>query len=502
MYYFLGIAIPQNITGVDRAQYNRLKLFKKFGLQAKIITTQYHHLGYQFAKQHGLENNVLNMYDYFQKAQYIKSYHQFDFISYWKKEKHYQVEVLKNKIDVKVKHNGQMIIYARFFDDNLISPMFINHFNRLNHFVKHEEYDIRGFLSSISHYAYGNNTVYQEIFTPDGEKVIEKYYRHKEKDLTPTIILLKNKFGLYDRFDSESELVAHYLELITNPDEDYFIIDRPLEIVPAYLNMKENIPKAAVVIHMQHLGEINPEHIRVKWPYAQLFENLERFDALITSTQHQKNDIHSFIEERNNLSNIDIHHIPVGYINPEDIVTDLRRKKPNRFVSTSRYVEGKQLEDQIRIVHRLHDDIEDVTLDLYGFGSQHQYLNDLINGLGAQDYIKLKGYTNNTTDVYKRAVASLLTSSSEGFALSILESIAHCTPVFSYDINYGPNEIIVDNVNGNLIEYNNLDAFYESLKSFLLDTDKQQRYFDQCPESIAKYYEDQIIIKWKALLNH
>lgn len=39
----------------------------------------------------------------------------------------------------------------------------------------------------------------------------------------------------------------------------------------------------------------------------------------------------------------------------------------------------------------------------------------------------------------------------EGFSLALLESLAHGVPVISYDIKYGPSELITSDFNGYLI---------------------------------------------------
>ena len=41
----------------------------------------------------------------------------------------------------------------------------------------------------------------------------------------------------------------------------------------------------------------------------------------------------------------------------------------------------------------------------------------------------------------------------EGFNLAIMEAISHGLIAFSYDVNYGPNEIVEDDVNGNVVPY-------------------------------------------------
>ncbi|WP_414054781.1 glycosyltransferase [Macrococcus equi] len=495
MHYFIGLGIYHSFTGVDKAQFNRLKLFKQFNIPAKILTVSYHHLSALYAQQLGIQQDVLNMYDYFQKCNYTITHQTFDLINYWQTYLGYDVEIQRNKYIVKVMQNNRMIIYARFFDLAHTQPMFINHFNSKNEYVKHEEYDVRGFLSSISHYGSGNKVVYQEFFTPSGEKVIEKYF---DDNNALTMIFLKNHYGQFEKFDSEQSLITYFFDLIYKT-EDTFIIDRPLEIVPAFLNMKTQA-NASVVIHMKHLAEIDVSKPRLKWPYALLFNHLDRFKALITSTEGQKHDIESYIKDHH-LHSIDVVNIPVGYIDQTQFKSEKTLKKYHHLISVSRYVDDKQLDHQIRVVHRLHKVFPELTLDLYGFGSSQQKLEALIHSLDADDYIKIKGFQKDLSTVYARASASLLTSNSEGFALAVLESLSYSTPVIAYDIDYGPKEMIINNVNGNLVELNNEEALYHTLYAFLSNKTKQIKYFNQCIPSIEPYYDENIIERWKHLFN-
>lgn len=64
---------------------------------------------------------------------------------------------------------------------------------------------------------------------------------------------------------------------------------------------------------------------------------------------------------------------------------------------------------------------------------------------------------------FGKSKASLLTSKYEGFGLTIMESIEVGCPVLSYDVRYGPNEIINHGKNGYLIEKNNIDSLAQHM---------------------------------------
>ncbi|WP_242491632.1 glycosyltransferase [Holzapfeliella floricola] len=55
----------------------------------------------------------------------------------------------------------------------------------------------------------------------------------------------------------------------------------------------------------------------------------------------------------------------------------------------------------------------------------------------------------------------LLTSSVEGFAMSVLEGLSNGVPQISYDIKYGPKDIITDGEDGYLVKPDDIDELAE-----------------------------------------
>lgn len=53
------------------------------------------------------------------------------------------------------------------------------------------------------------------------------------------------------------------------------------------------------------------------------------------------------------------------------------------------------------------------------------------------------------------------------FAMALLETQEHGCPAVSYDINYGPNEIITNNYNGRLIQAGNETALFDTMDLLL-----------------------------------
>ncbi|MBC3043422.1 glycosyltransferase, partial [Staphylococcus epidermidis] len=105
-------------------------------------------------------------------------------------------------------------------------------------------------------------------------------------------------------------------------------------------------------------------------------------------------------------------------------------------------------------------------------------------------------------DEYQDAYLNLITSNMEGFSLALLECESHGVPSISYDIQYGPGELIQDGKNGYLIEKNNQHMLFEKVKLLLNNPQLQQSFSHHCIETAQKYSQTQIMLLWKNLLQH
>ena len=88
-------------------------------------------------------------------------------------------------------------------------------------------------------------------------------------------------------------------------------------------------------------------------------------------------------------------------------------------------------------------------LDVWGQGPFEASLNALIADLRAP--VRLKGHSPHAADAFHKASFSLLTSRGEALPGVVLESMGRgCIPI-SYDMPYGPSDIITHGVDGFLV---------------------------------------------------
>ena len=114
-------------------------------------------------------------------------------------------------------------------------------------------------------------------------------------------------------------------------------------------------------------------------------------------------------------------------------------------------------------------------LDVYGAGPETRALQRLITELGVQGSVTLKGYSHQVGVEQARAACTLLTSTFEGFARVISESMCRGTPVVAYDIRYGPRDLIRDGTDGVLVPTHTPEALAEAIVGLLTDPDRTTR---------------------------
>lgn len=118
----------------------------------------------------------------------------------------------------------------------------------------------------------------------------------------------------------------------------------------------------------------------------------------------------------------------------------------------------KRLEHAVDAVARARESDPRIEVDIIGEGPREARLAERIRRRRAEGHIRLRGYDPDARAAFRTAGFSLLTSTSEGLPLVLVESMAAgCLPL-AYDIRYGPADMIRDGVDGFLVPAGDVDA--------------------------------------------
>lgn len=183
-----------------------------------------------------------------------------------------------------------------------------------------------------------------------------------------------------------------------------------------------------------------------------VFERLDKWDAAVFLTQHQIDDVDKLLGPGTNR-----YVCPNGRSVPD---TPPPFKRPsNRGVMLASLSKRKQIDHAIKAMSRAgRIKLRRPRLDVYGRGAQKKALEAQILRQTPEPLVSLRGYKPNAVQQFANASFSLLTSNNEAFGLVLVESMAlGCIPI-SYDMPYGPAEIITDGVDGFVVPADDIDA--------------------------------------------
>ena len=123
---------------------------------------------------------------------------------------------------------------------------------------------------------------------------------------------------------------------------------------------------------------------------------------------------------------------------------------------------------------------------IYGEGSERPKLEKKIAEKGLTDYLILKGYTDNIKKVYGEASLFILPSRFEGFCMVNLEAMKMNLPVIAFNINCGPDEIIMNGINGYIIDDFNIIEMANKILFLMDKTEERKRMSENCKKSLYK----------------
>lgn len=190
-----------------------------------------------------------------------------------------------------------------------------------------------------------------------------------------------------------------------------------------------------------------------------------RIDYVIAQSEGMANDLirnYSFRSE-----NVFVINNPMApKFEKKSFEKKLEVNKKNYLLYVGRLESQKGLDLLIKAFKKINN--YEIELLLIGDGSQKENLILLTNKLNIEHRVKFIPFTKNIIPYYEAARATVLSSYYEGFPNVLVESIACGTPVVSFDSPSGPSDIIIDNVNGYLVEYLNVDALSKAMQKVIL----------------------------------
>ncbi len=248
-------------------------------------------------------------------------------------------------------------------------------------------------------------------------------------------------------------------------------------------------------LHVLHNAHIRPPYDdvhRIRPVYQPLLGQRSTVDAIVFLTDSQR------AEAEAHFGHNDKFFVVPHAIRPPVLDPAITRD-PRLVVMMARLDQQKQVDHAIDAFAKVVKQIPGARLEIYGRGVLAGDLQARIQRLGLTDHVVLAGFTTNPGAVYQRAALSLLTSKYEGFGLVLLESFSFGCPAVSYDLRYGPADIITDGRDGFLVPAGDRNRLAQRIVTVLTDPQLQAELSAAALAAVDRFGEEAFVARWSTL---
>ncbi len=136
------------------------------------------------------------------------------------------------------------------------------------------------------------------------------------------------------------------------------------------------------------------------------------------------------------------------------------------FFMAARFVPIKRIDLAIHAFSLIAARYPDIKLKIVGKGKVDVVKK--VKEFGMESRVEILPWTDKLQDLYRGALATLITSDREGFNMTAVESLLCGTPVIMTDVGCA-NEVVIDGVNGYVVPVGDVDALADRMELSLTD---------------------------------
>lgn len=171
----------------------------------------------------------------------------------------------------------------------------------------------------------------------------------------------------------------------------------------------------------------------------------------------------------------------------------------HRCIAVGRLEPQKNYPDMIRAWKKVTETHPDWILEIYGEGRQKEVLAALIDSLGIDGKVILRGRSDSIRNEMENSSCLVLSSTFEGFPMVLLEASACGLPMVSYDCPCGPSEIISDGKNGFIVSPGDSDGLADAICQVISDEALRKRMGENALETSHRFGMGDIMSCWDSL---
>lgn len=172
----------------------------------------------------------------------------------------------------------------------------------------------------------------------------------------------------------------------------------------------------------------------------------------------------------------------------------------NWIASMGRLTDQKGHDLLLQAFQQIADKHPDWQLLILGRGELREQLEKMRDDLDLSGRVVFTGALSNPFAVLKKAKLFVMASRNEGFPLAHGEALASGLPVIATDCPSGPREMIRHDVDGLLVDNQDIGGLAAAMNSLMSDEQKRQKLAAKAPEVIDRFGQGKIVAEWETLI--
>ena len=170
-----------------------------------------------------------------------------------------------------------------------------------------------------------------------------------------------------------------------------------------------------------------------------------------------------------------------------------------RVIAVGRLDYQKSFDRLIQVWGKVHQQMPDWRLDIFGQGEWQELLQGMIDERGLQETVKLNGPTKNIGQEYSESSMIVMSSHYEGFPMVMIEAMACGLPAVSFDFKCGPRDIIKEGENGLVVTDGDIDGLAEAMITLMRDDELRIKMGENAKRVVETFSEAKVMDKWVSL---
>ncbi|PWF99476.1 glycosyltransferase [Levilactobacillus bambusae] len=496
MNYFISENIFTLNSGTEHAQANRTRLFNQVGKRAVYVSRNYNRfISHDREAMNLTADESINMYDYFQGLLYetgeelpLRLVPQLALDTYHIHSHGPNYSTLDEA--------GRQVAKITVLPGTvgLVNEIMWN--DRAGNPTRRENYDWRGFISSIDYFHPDGNLGARYYLNRAGATVIEETFMNVDGQLQPTMWKLTQADG-DQRFNTEDELFLYFLNQLVGKDGEAVLISdrRSLDAViakvapvrsrwAAFHGLTENV-------HAD--GSTTPYDV-----YQPVLTTLkESYDGILVPTVRQQEALTELYPDSN------------VCVIPDTVVTEHHEHQvtegapDHQLLCVGRLAKDRRPEMALQVFKRVVAVNPEARMSLIGYASSTEYLEELkqlAKDLEVDSAVDFAGYLSDDQLGERYATGRVLLSPAkqEAFGITALEAMSYGVPVIAFDVP-DTASLIHTGKNGVLVPEADLKEMANQVLNLLTDQSRWQTLSTQAQKTASAFLPNPVIGQWNQL---